>query len=104
MPQFVTPAIGKVHRDYIGQHQNNPVNIELCTEIISRDDANGYGKNYPVIEFKGCGVIWYYGEKGHKARDEQYQNILSTFSPIEQLTDRLAEYENFVEKNEISNK
>ena len=77
MTKFIEPKLKTVHRDYIGEHTNNPVNIELCTELISCDEPNGYGTRYPVIKFKGCGVTWYYGEKGHKIRDEQYSELLT---------------------------
>ena len=77
MAKFIQPKLKTVHIDYIGKHQNNPVNIDKCTELIRKDEPNGYGTNYPIIEFKGCGVKWYYGEKGHKIRDEQYNEILT---------------------------
>lgn len=79
MAKFIEPKLKSTHRDYIGQWPNNPINIERCTELISRDQSNGYGTYYPIIEFRGCGVMWYYGEKGHKIRDEQYQEILNLF-------------------------
>lgn len=80
MANFITPAFKSVHWDYYGQRQNNPVNIDLCTEIIKRNDSNGYGKFYPVIVFKGCNVIWYYGENNYKERDEEFKSIISVGS------------------------
>ena len=77
MSKFIIPKVESSHRDYVGECQNNPVNIDLCTELIKMDKTNGYGKKYPVIYFKGCGVTWYYGESGHKLRDEQYDEILN---------------------------
>lgn len=77
MSKFIIPKVKFSHRDYIGEHQNNPVNIDLCTELIKKDEYNGYGKEYPVIYFKGCDVTWYYGEDGHKLRDEQYNELLN---------------------------
>ena len=79
MPTFIQPSVTQSHRNYIGQHKNNPVNIDLCTELIAKDENDGYGTLYPVIIFKGCNVTWYYGEKNQKARDEQYQQILETY-------------------------
>lgn len=77
MAKFIEPKLKTVHRDYIGEYQNNPVNIDNCTELVSKDEPNGYGTYYPIIEFKGCGVKWYYGKKGHQIRDEQYNEILA---------------------------
>ena len=75
MSKFIIPKVKFSHRDYIGEHQNNPVNIDLCTELISKEENNGYGNRYPVIKFIGCNVTWYYGENGHKLRDEQYNEL-----------------------------
>ncbi len=77
MAKFIEPKIKTVHRDYIGEHTNNPVNIELCTELMSYNEPNGYGAEYPVIEFKGCGATWYYAEYEYKIRDEQYKELLT---------------------------
>ena len=77
MSKFIIPKVKSLHRDYIGEYQNNPVNINLCTELISKEEENGYGKKYPVIKFMGCNVTWYYGEREHKLRDEQYNEILN---------------------------
>ena len=30
MSKFIIPKVKFSHRDYIGEHQNNPVNIDLC--------------------------------------------------------------------------
>lgn len=76
MSKFIIPKVKFSHRDYIGEHQNNPVNIDLCTELIKEDEYNGYGKRYPVIKFRGCDVTWYYGENRHKLRDEQYNELI----------------------------
>lgn len=77
MAKFIEPKLKTVHRDYIGQHQNNPVNIDLCKELISTEESIGYGADYPVIKFKGCDVTWYYGKNGHEIRDEQYKELLA---------------------------
>ena len=77
MSEFIIPKVKSSHRDYIGEHQNNPVNINLCVELIKMDKDNGYGTKYPVIYFKGCNVTWYYGKNGHKLRDEQYNELLN---------------------------
>lgn len=77
MVNFIEPKIKVVFRDYIGEHTNNPVNISLCTELISYDKPNGYGLKHPVIKFKGCGVTWYFGLNGHKKRDEQYAELIA---------------------------
>ena len=80
MSKFIIPKVKSSHRDYgdyVGEHQNNPVNIDLCTELVKTDKYNGYNKKYPVIYFKGCDVTWYYGEGGHKLRDEQYNELLN---------------------------
>ncbi len=77
MSKFIIPKVKSSHRDYIGEYQNNPVNIDLCTELIKENEYNGYGKRYPVIKFRGCNVTWYYGENGHKLRDEQYNELLN---------------------------
>ena len=77
MSKFIIPKVKSSHRDYVGVYQNNPVNIDLCTALIKIDKTNGYGKKYPAIYFKGCDVTWYFGEHGHKLRDEQYNEILN---------------------------
>ena len=77
MSKFIIPKVKSSHRDYIGECQNNPVNIDLCIELIKMNKDNGYGKKYPAIYFKGCDVTWYYGEDGYKLRDEQYNEILN---------------------------
>lgn len=76
MANFILPAITTTYLDYIGVVKNNPVNINLCTELIKEDEPNGYGKKYPIIQFKGCNVKWYYGENGHNIRDLQYNKLL----------------------------
>ena len=79
MAKFIEPKFRRVHRDYIGLHINNPVNIEFWTELIKCEEPNGYGTEYPIIYFKGCNVKWYYGKNGSDSRDEQYRYILDTF-------------------------
>ena len=76
MAKFIIPKIRTVHRDSVGRHTNHPVNINHCTQLISQNNDNGYGKQYPVLIFVGCNVTWYYGEDGHQIRDEQYFEIL----------------------------
>jgi len=36
MANFILPAITATHLDYIGIIKNNPVNIDLCTELIKK--------------------------------------------------------------------
>lgn len=79
MAKFIQPSLETTHRDYMGTYQNNPINIDLCTEIIKMEMANGYGKFYPVIYFRGIDITWYYGEHGHDIRDRQYNEILEAF-------------------------
>ena len=74
--KFILPLITIVQRDYIGKHQNNPLNLEFCKEIISHNEPDGYGSIYPIIEFKGCGVKWYYPKNNYKLRDTQYEKII----------------------------
>jgi hypothetical protein len=76
MAKFINPALRTTQRDYFGDYQNNPVNIDLCTSIVNIEEPNGYGKNYPIIHFMGIGITWYYGEHGHRIRDKQYNEIL----------------------------
>lgn len=80
MPLFVNSSVNETHRDYVGLHINNPVNIELCTELVKKNEPNGYGKEYPVIIFKGCNAVWYYHEIHTKVRDNDYQKLLERFS------------------------
>lgn len=79
MAKFIHPALTTCHLDYIGNHINHPINIDLCTSIIKENEPNGYGKEYPIIKFKGMDIKWYYGEHGHDIRDKQYHEILDTF-------------------------
>ena len=34
MSKFIIPKVKSSHRDYVGECQNNPVNIDLCIELI----------------------------------------------------------------------
>ena len=82
MANFIKPSVEVMHRDYIGRHVNNPVNIDFCTELVRRNEPDGYGKEYPVIHFKGCDVKWYYYVGGQEIRDKQYNDILNKFGEL----------------------
>lgn len=79
MATFIQPKMAKTRVDYIGEYINNPVNIDLCSELVKCDKPDGHGKSYPKIVFRGLEVTWYYGEHGHTLRDEQYNEILERY-------------------------
>lgn len=79
MATFIKPKVTKTRVKHIGEHINNPVNIELCSELVKCDKPNGYGDCSPKIVFRGLEVTWHYGDDGHTLRDEQYNEILEKY-------------------------
>lgn len=87
---FVEPLVEQVYVPHFGIQKNNPVNINLCTELVKQDiQTRDYSKKeedqevvYPIIELKGCNAKWYFEVGDFKARDEQYEALLSINKPI----------------------
>ena len=74
MSNFIVCSVLETpYRNY--KIKNNPVNIDLCTELIKHQEA-WYPDNIgmPAIKFKGCGVKWVY--RNEKDRDLDFDKIL----------------------------
>lgn len=77
MAKFIVCPLNKLNLNYIGQTENDPVNLDLCFSIRKQDESNGYGNKYPIINFVGCNVKWYFNENQIKLRDKIYEDIIN---------------------------
>jgi hypothetical protein len=81
---FIKPKIEQVrYRQY--DLKNNPVNIDLCKELVKSTYAH-YPDNegIPSIIFKGCDAEWKFIDE--KDRDEEYERIILFTSDKNNIT------------------
>lgn len=80
MAKFISSTTNKVQIKVKGEHNNIPINIELCIGFQKIEFDNGYGAKYPIIKFafSNFNIDWVYNAE--KDRNSDFDWLLREYS------------------------